>query len=70
MRYSIRLYESDRNLRRQALIDRIYHDLIHEFDLAPEQVTVSGVAVLYNNLLQSLFRSQILTLGAVSSLFC
>ena len=65
LRYSIRLYESDRNLRRQALIDRIYHDLIHDFDLAPEQVTVSGMAVLYNNLLQSLFRSQILTLGAV-----
>jgi predicted RND superfamily exporter protein len=65
LRYSIRLYESDESLRRQALIDRIYHDLIHDFDLDPEQVTVSGMAVLYNNLLQSLFRSQILTLGAV-----
>ena len=65
LRFSLRLYESDRSLRRQALIDRIYHDLVNDFDLDPEQVTVSGMAVLYNNLLQSLFRSQILTLGAV-----
>ena len=65
LRFSIRLYESDKNLRRQELIDRIYNDLTTKFDLKPEQVTVSGMAVLYNNLLQSLFRSQILTLGAV-----
>jgi len=65
LRFSIRLFESSRSLRRQALIDRIYEDLTHKFDLAPEQVTISGMAVLYNNLLQSLFRSQILTLGAV-----
>ena len=65
LRFSIRLYESDKNLRRQQLIDQIYTDLIEQYDLEPEQVTVSGMAVLYNNLLQSLFRSQILTLGAV-----
>ena len=65
LRFSIRLYESDKNLQRQALLEKIYADLINEFDLTPEQVTVSGMAVLYNNLLQSLFRSQILTLGAV-----
>ena len=65
LRFSIRLYESDKSLKRQQLIEKIYHDLITDFDLKPEQVTVSGMAVLYNNLLQSLFRSQILTLGAV-----
>jgi predicted RND superfamily exporter protein len=65
LRFSLRLYESDRSLRRQALIDSIYRDLINDFELDPEQVTISGMAVLYNNLLQSLFRSQILTLGAV-----
>ena len=65
LRFSIRLYESDKNLRRQELLDKIYHDLTHDYDLDPEQVTISGMAVLYNNLLQSLFRSQILTLGAV-----
>jgi len=65
LRFSIRLYESDKSLQRQALLDKIYYDLINDFDLDPEQVTISGVAVLFNNLLQSLFKSQILTLGAV-----
>jgi predicted RND superfamily exporter protein len=65
LRFSIRLYESDKNLRRQELLDKIYSDLTATYDLAPEQLTISGMAVLYNNLLQSLFRSQILTLGAV-----
>lgn len=65
LRFSIRLYESDKSLRRQALLDKVYYDLIDNFDLDPEQVTISGVAVLFNNLLQSLFKSQILTLGAV-----
>jgi predicted RND superfamily exporter protein len=65
LRFSIRLYESDKSLRRQALLDKIYFELTGDFGLDPEQVTISGVAVLYNNLLQSLFKSQILTLGAV-----
>ena len=65
LRFSIRLYESDKSLRRQELIEKIYFDLTNDYELAPEQVTISGMAVLYNNLLQSLFRSQILTLGAV-----
>jgi predicted RND superfamily exporter protein len=65
LRFSIRLYESDKKLRRQELIEKIYLDLTGEYGLDPEQVTISGIAVLYNNLLQSLFRSQILTLGAV-----
>jgi len=47
------------------LLDKIYYELTGEYGLDPEQVTISGMAVLYNNLLQSLFRSQILTLGAV-----
>jgi hypothetical protein len=47
------------------LLDKIYFDLTGDLGLDPEQVTISGVAVLFNNLLQSLFKSQILTLGAV-----
>ena len=65
LRFSIRLYESDKSLRRQELLDKIYFDLIDDFHFESEQVTISGVAVLFNNLLQSLFKSQILTLGAV-----
>jgi hypothetical protein len=65
LRFSIRLYESGKALRRQELLDKIYFDLIDVLNFDPEQVTISGVAVLFNNLLQSLFKSQILTLGSV-----
>jgi predicted RND superfamily exporter protein len=65
LRFSIRLYESRKDMQRQKLLDQIYLDLTSDYDLDPEQLNISGMAVLYNNLLQSLFRSQILTLGAV-----
>ncbi|MCP4490508.1 MAG: RND family transporter [Gammaproteobacteria bacterium] len=65
LRFSIRIYESDKSLRRQALLDKIQTHLTTKLDLKPKQVNLSGMAVLYNNLLQSLFKSQILTIGAV-----
>lgn len=65
LRFSIRIYESDKNLKRQQLIDTIRNHLVNELGLKSEQVNISGMAVLYNNLLQSLFKSQILTIGAV-----
>ncbi|MCP5089774.1 MAG: MMPL family transporter, partial [Gammaproteobacteria bacterium] len=65
LRFSVRVFESDKTLRRNELIQRIRHDLIEKFGLAEEQVHLSGMLVLYNNTLQSLFRSQVLTLGAV-----
>jgi predicted RND superfamily exporter protein len=63
--FSIRIYESDKSLKRQALIDKIRHHFVEELGLENTQVNISGMAVLYNNLLQSLFMSQILTIGAV-----
>ncbi|MFA9419009.1 MAG: RND family transporter [Gammaproteobacteria bacterium] len=63
--FSIRIYESDKSLKRQALIDKIRHHFVDELGLENTQVNISGMAVLYNNLLQSLFRSQILTIGVV-----
>jgi predicted RND superfamily exporter protein len=65
LRFSIRIYESDKSLQRQALLDKIHKHLTTELDLKPEQLNLSGMAVLYNNLLQSRFQSQILTIGAV-----
>lgn len=65
VRFSVRVFESDKTLRRSELIKSIRDDLIHSFGLADEQVHLSGMLVLYNNMLQSLFRSQVLTLGAV-----
>jgi len=63
--FSIRIYESDKSLKRQALIDKIRHHFVEELGFENAQINISGMAVLYNNLLQSLFRSQILTIGAV-----
>jgi predicted RND superfamily exporter protein len=65
LRFTLRVRESDPDLNRQALIETIRGHLVDDMGLAPEQVHVSGMLVLYNNMLQSLFRSQILTIGAV-----
>lgn len=65
LRYSIRVFESDPNLRRAELLDKIRNTLVEEHNLAPEQISLTGMLVLYNNMLSSLFRSQILTLGVV-----
>ena len=62
---SIRVFESDPNLKREVLLNKIRDHLTTELNLAPEQVNVTGMVVLYNNMLKSLFRSQILTIGAV-----
>jgi len=65
LRFTLRVRESDPNLSRQVLIETIREHLVNDMKLPPEQVHVSGMLVLYNNMLQSLFRSQILTIGAV-----
>ena len=65
LRYSIRVFESDPSLKREALLQKIQQHLTDEMGLEKEQVHVSGMLVLYNNMLQSLFSSQIQTLGAV-----
>ncbi len=65
IRFSIRLFESDASLKRNELVDKIRGHLVNELGLEEDQVHLSGMAVLYNNMLQSLFRSQILTIGVV-----
>ena len=64
-RISMRIKETDPNLRRAQLIDKVRSYAIDEVGLAPKQVNITGMLVLYNNMLQSLFRSQILTISAV-----
>ena len=70
LRFSIRVFESDRSLQRSKLLQQIRHDLIDRFNLEADQIHLTGMLVLYNNMLQSLFRSQILTLGAVFLAIC
>jgi predicted RND superfamily exporter protein len=65
LRIGVRVFESDRSLRRTELLDTIQQDLGAQIGIDKSRVHLSGMLVLYNNMLQSLFRSQILTLGAV-----
>ena len=64
-RISLRIRDTLPDLHRAELLDRIRTGLADELELGPDDVTVSGLLVLYNNMLQSLFTSQISTLGAV-----
>jgi predicted RND superfamily exporter protein len=64
-RISLRILDSKKDLRRNELIKKINYDLENEIGLKPEEFKLSGVLILFNNLLQSLFKSQILTLGVV-----
>ena len=64
-RFTMRIIESDKNLERGALLEGIRNFLTSKMDLADDQIHFTGIYVLYNNMLQSLFRSQILTIGLV-----
>ena len=64
-RFSVRVLDSLKDLRRKDLLEKIKHDLDNKFQASKESTTVAGMLVLYNNMLQSLFTSQTLTLGIV-----
>jgi len=64
-RISLRIIDSQENLRRNDLINKINYDLKNKFGLDESEYRLTGVLILFNNLLQSLFKSQILTLGLV-----
>ena len=64
-RITMRLIESAPTLKRKELIHKIKAYLVNDMELTDTNVHPTGLAVLYNNLLQSLYKSQILTLGAV-----
>jgi len=64
-RFSIRILETMPDLRRQELLDRIRNHLTTELGYHEDRVQLSGMTVMYNNMLQSLFDSQIKTIGVV-----
>ena len=64
-RISLRIIDSQDGLRRNDLINQINYDLENTLKLNKEEFKLAGVLILFNNLLQSLFKSQILTLGLV-----
>ena len=64
-RINLRIKDSKENLRRNELIKKINNDLENKLGFKKEEFKLAGVLILFNNLLQSLFKSQILTLGFV-----
>jgi len=64
-RVSVRIKDSLKDLRRNDLIQKINTELNTKLGLEKNEYKLAGVLILFNNLLQSLFKSQILTLGIV-----
>jgi predicted RND superfamily exporter protein len=64
-RISARVMETSRSLKRNEYLQQVRDHLINELGFKEENVRITGMLVLYNNMLQSLYRSQILTLAAV-----
>jgi predicted RND superfamily exporter protein len=63
VRFWVRVRDSDKTLRRNELLEKITADLTGRLGFDPQHVHLTGLLVLYNNMLQSLFSSQTLTLG-------
>ena len=64
-RIQLRAMETGGQLRRAELLEKIHQYAIDEVGIAPKNIRFTGILVLYNNMLQSLYKSQIVTLGAV-----
>ena len=64
-RVSVRVKDSLENLRRNDLIRKINTEINTKLGFEKSEYRLAGVLILFNNLLQSLFKSQILTLGLV-----
>ncbi|MDT8448480.1 MAG: MMPL family transporter [bacterium] len=65
VRFAIRVRDSEPDLRRDELLKQIRQGLQDDLGLEPDRFRLSGMLVMYNNMLQSLYDSQIKTLGAV-----
>jgi hypothetical protein len=64
-RLTVRIKDSLKGLKRDDLLKQIIFDMGDKLDLQENQYHLAGMMVLYNNMLQSLFSSQILTIGFV-----
>ncbi|MCB1671964.1 MAG: MMPL family transporter [Pseudomonadales bacterium] len=62
MRVSGRLHESSDTLSYSGLIEDIRHFAEQEMSLSPDQIRITGMAVLFNNMLENLYASQRSTL--------
>ena len=62
-RISLRIIDSNPNLNRKELLIKIQNNLEEKLKLNKDEFKITGILVIFNNLLQSLFDSQIKTLG-------
>jgi predicted RND superfamily exporter protein len=65
VRISMRIEETDPRLNRGELIEKIKRHMVDNMGIAEERIRITGMAVLFNNMLQSLYTSQIATLELV-----
>jgi predicted RND superfamily exporter protein len=64
-RIELRILDSTEGLRRKQLLERIRTGLRDELELTERDVKLTGALLLYNNMLQSLYTSQISSVGTV-----
>jgi predicted RND superfamily exporter protein len=64
-RLSVRVRETSESLRRDTYLRELRETILESTGIEPERLHFTSLLVLYNNVLQSLFQSQIMTLGAV-----
>ncbi len=64
-RLSIRIKDSMEDLKRNNLLQKIKLGMENHLGLSENRVHIAGIMVLYNNMLQSLFSSQIMSIGFV-----
>jgi predicted RND superfamily exporter protein len=64
-RVFVRIRESSPTLDREGMLRQLTGFLRQDLKLTEDQARITGIFVLYNNLLKSLFDSQIKTLGLV-----
>ena len=64
-RFTMRIVESDKKLERQNMLKTMRRHLVNDLGFKDSQVHFTNMFVLYNNMLKSLFKSQVLTIGIV-----
>ena len=65
LRFTIRIIDSMKDLRRDELLKKIQREIHEKIGIKKENIRLANMMVMYNNMLQSLFKSQIMTLGIV-----
>ncbi len=65
VRVSVRVMETSESLNRDEYLNDLREEILQETGIDPDRLHFTSLLVLYNNVLQSLFSSQIMTLGAV-----